>query len=1609
MKKVTGNCVSLAVVLSLALVLGVANADIYSGLVAHWKFDETSGTTATDSSGNNLHASLENGAFFTAGQIRNGVEMDGTDDYVDLPIGSLISSLTNSTFATWANFSNEGGAWQRIFDFGTGTTVYMFLTPRIGTAEPMRFAITVGGGGDPEQMATAPSTLASGWHHVAVTIDADSGTISLYLDGAVVADNTATTLTPSDLGNTTQNWLGRSQYTADGYYDGSLDDFRIYDRVLSLDDIVELMNWAGGANAGPDQRVEAGTEVTLSGAGPGDATSITWEQIITGDEPAVTLADPSSLTTTFTPPVGEIGYILSFRLTVVSPTEGTTTDECLVYVTAPNEPRLSPANFRSYPGHLSFRLEWDPLVDAEKYGVGFKMGTGYFWFWTTDPYYNLVSLEEGSATVVAVKARNSYGDGPLSEEVTLVPMQNYALPDTLGGTEPPSEYVYVISHYTITDMNDAEIEDDTNDSWNGIYKSEDYWGYLWSEPILVDHVVYFTGEMFADGGWFTDLKVQYTQDGTEWLDVPTGIAPAYDFTDQRAGRQAYQRFDLAIPALLGTGVRIYGAPGGIAGFTSISELEVLADHVTARPLVVQGIHAEVPERSTGTLDASFSFSTRGDITSMIYEQTSGPSVTITVTGDPLIATFEAPGVDADTELVFTITGSDGTDTLSDEVTVVVKNLLTTAVAGPDQSVEEGTAATLDGSGSVTTTGTLTYQWTQTSGDPVTLNNANAAIADFEAPVIWDYTEELTFRLDVDDGAGGTSSDEVMIEVANSLARPAYPLEGTPDTGYIQDMLHMGDNPSDRILAPLNINNDPLAKFGGQAFVNPVPGEQYDFTDTGVTVTRNPMTWTPLHEENGIFGNEAFDNFEQVYHVYVICPDERDARLRFFHDDEIRIWNNGLLVALRDGWNDVTEQSEDFVLNEGLNSMTIKFEDGTGGNWIQVRLTDRADIPYEDLYYSFGPSFVLADAYAVRELPTSYQTGGNVEVTLSMRVNPDDTPSSVTISEPIPGGLTVVDAGGGSQVGGSINWSFSGNDVATQMIHYTLGVSAGTTGGLDFTGTVSFPTTDSIKGDNVVYEVPAAPQNLSAELLLAAHLSWSASPEEGVVSYRVYRSVNGQAWEEIGLTSNSSFTDTAVVEGNTYNYQIAAVNAGGVEGSLSPPSGEKTVVMETREAENFNYGGGLWPWTSTVTTPAVEAAAQDDLDSGNDFWHPNKGGPNDYRPLDAVGIWEMPVYGVTQQGLGWIQPGSWWRYTFEVPEPGPNDPEGGWVMLVFRVEWPSLTTFAAYWDEELVGTATFTTGAWGVFTDVVMEQFQTTSGLHTLRVEAQGSDPNVDVLDFDKIGIGFNWTKPTREDIFFDDFESYTTLYSFADLVAAGYTVNNGSGVAEGAWLLWNTAGNNLGNEAPDIDSMTNNYVITDSDLSGSVDVDEELITPAINCTNHTKVRLDFNKNYRTYPDDTDHNQTAEVDVRSSDDGTTWGDWATLLHYDRTTVTEFDTAPEQVDLSAHADGKFIQVRWRFYEANYDYWFAVDDIRVSGDALPPAKGEILELGYVAGEAQLIWSAFGGGNYTVEYTEDLASGDWMTVPVPGQTWPITETTWSGDIGDLFDNGAYLRVRSE
>jgi len=209
-------------------------------LVGWWRFNEASGLTALDSSGKKNDGTLKNmtGNERTAGVLNKALAFDGTNDHVELPIGSLIRSLDSITVATWANFSNTGGAWQRLFDFGMSTNVNMFLTPRVGSSGNMRFGITLKGY-DYEYRLNAPATLPTGWHHVAVTIDGTTKTMKLYQDGAVL-DTQTTAVLPSDLGKTTNNYLGRSQYSADAYYTGKLDDFRIYNYVLTSTQIGDL-------------------------------------------------------------------------------------------------------------------------------------------------------------------------------------------------------------------------------------------------------------------------------------------------------------------------------------------------------------------------------------------------------------------------------------------------------------------------------------------------------------------------------------------------------------------------------------------------------------------------------------------------------------------------------------------------------------------------------------------------------------------------------------------------------------------------------------------------------------------------------------------------------------------------------------------------------------------------------------------------------------------------------------------------------------------------------------------------------------------------------------------------------------------------------------------------------------------------------------------------------------------------------------------------------------------------------------------------------------------------------------------------------------------------
>ncbi|HMJ11714.1 MAG TPA: LamG domain-containing protein, partial [Polyangiaceae bacterium] len=204
------------------------------GLVAHYRFDETRGSSAADATRNNQPATLVDGANFASGIQGNAVSLDGDGEHVSLP-ANIVQSYRAFSISVWVRL-NTTPSGARVFDFGTGTTRYMFLSPRTSTNQT-RFGISTGGIGAEQQLSTAALSTGN-WHHVAVTLAGNTGTF--YVDGAQVAQNTSMTLTPADLDDTNRNWLGRSQYTSDPFFDGRIDNLRMYSRALTLQEVQML-------------------------------------------------------------------------------------------------------------------------------------------------------------------------------------------------------------------------------------------------------------------------------------------------------------------------------------------------------------------------------------------------------------------------------------------------------------------------------------------------------------------------------------------------------------------------------------------------------------------------------------------------------------------------------------------------------------------------------------------------------------------------------------------------------------------------------------------------------------------------------------------------------------------------------------------------------------------------------------------------------------------------------------------------------------------------------------------------------------------------------------------------------------------------------------------------------------------------------------------------------------------------------------------------------------------------------------------------------------------------------------------------------------------------
>ncbi|WP_423595402.1 LamG-like jellyroll fold domain-containing protein [Roseateles sp. MS654] len=212
-----------------------STVDLDAPLLLSLPLDEGQGTTARDVGGRNLTGTLKGGATWGAGR-RTGSQalaLDGKTGHLELPAGAL-SGVGDVTLSGWVFWNGVSRGNARVFDLGSTDITYLTL---LVSADAMRVSVTNTSFFGEQTVSTA--ALATGrWVHLAVTLK--DRTCTLYVDGSAAASIDTMDLAPYQLGRTTQNWLGRSQYGGDPYFNGRLQDFRIHGGALTAAQVLAL-------------------------------------------------------------------------------------------------------------------------------------------------------------------------------------------------------------------------------------------------------------------------------------------------------------------------------------------------------------------------------------------------------------------------------------------------------------------------------------------------------------------------------------------------------------------------------------------------------------------------------------------------------------------------------------------------------------------------------------------------------------------------------------------------------------------------------------------------------------------------------------------------------------------------------------------------------------------------------------------------------------------------------------------------------------------------------------------------------------------------------------------------------------------------------------------------------------------------------------------------------------------------------------------------------------------------------------------------------------------------------------------------------------------------
>jgi len=202
-----------------------------AGLVAGYSFDEGAGGSTADASGN-ANTGTITGATWVPGKYGQALNFNGTSDRVRVPAAASVNLSTGMTLAAWIKPAALQSGWRTVLQRETDAWV-LNASNSNGNNFPSGGATT---GTTFRWVSGTTANPVNTWTHLAFTYD--GATMRLYVNGTQVASKAVTGAIQT---STNPLWIGGNNPYGE-YFQGVIDEPRVYNRALTPTDIQTIMN-----------------------------------------------------------------------------------------------------------------------------------------------------------------------------------------------------------------------------------------------------------------------------------------------------------------------------------------------------------------------------------------------------------------------------------------------------------------------------------------------------------------------------------------------------------------------------------------------------------------------------------------------------------------------------------------------------------------------------------------------------------------------------------------------------------------------------------------------------------------------------------------------------------------------------------------------------------------------------------------------------------------------------------------------------------------------------------------------------------------------------------------------------------------------------------------------------------------------------------------------------------------------------------------------------------------------------------------------------------------------------------------------------------------------